>query len=224
MNCSSQADREKSKDIFSQAKTYSQFLDVWSRFYINEICIPFYFDNFIGGEDNKYTTMKMGEKFREITKHGLIPVNFQVNSLKDGQKAYIILFATEAVCNIITEYINRYPGFVAFYQNSKEGNDINGLFVTYDPNKEQAKKTMKTGVFFGNPFSVVGVSSGQLDFIREWLPEPLLNVISNENFREITIIDTIPTEKSDRILNLLLNVLRDNSNAVNNERERLNML
>jgi len=222
MNCESQEGHTKSKEIFSQAKTYSQFLDLWSKFYINEICIPTYFASFIGDNDNKYATIEMGKKFQTITKYGLIPVNFQTNSLKSGQKAYVNLYATETVSSIITEYINRYPGFVAFYQDVNGESCVNGLFVTYDPDKEQRKKTMKTGVFFGDPFSHMGTKSEDIDTIREWLTLPLLNVITNENFKEVIIIDTIPTEKSDRILDLLLNTLKDNSNVVNDEKQRLN--
>jgi hypothetical protein len=222
MNCGSQEDHNKSQELFSQAKTYSQFLDLWMRFYINEICIPTYFANFIGAEDNKYATRKMGEKFQEITKFGLIPINFQTNSLKSCQKAYVNLYTTEIVSDIITQYINRYPGFIAFYQDIRGDNCINNLYVTYDPDKDEKKRTVKTGVFFGNPFTSLGRKSEDIDFIQEWLNPDLSDVISNENLKEVIIIDTIATQKSDRVLDLLLNALRDNDQAINSERERLN--
>lgn len=222
MDCSEQANRDRSREIFLQARTYSEFLNLWSKFYSNEICIPAYFANFIGAEDNKHATRKIGRKFQEITNFGTIPVNFQTNSLKDGQKAYVILLATEQVTEVITEYVNRYPGFIAFYQDTSGESCVNGLYVTYDPDKEQAKKTLKTGIFFGNPFTHLGTKSNDSDFIREWLNPILSNIIANENFKEITVIDTIPSEKSDRILDLLLNALRDNSEIVTSELNRLN--
>lgn len=222
MDCSDQEGHSKSKEIFSRAKTYQEFLNLWSKFYSNEICIPTYFSVFIGAEDNKHATKKMGQKFQEITEHGVIPTNFQTNNLKDGQKAYVNLLATEEVADAITIYINRYPGFVAFYQDTTGESCVTGLFITYDPTKEQTKKTMKTGVFFGDPFTHLGIKSDDINFIQEWLNPSMKNVISNENFKEVTIIDAIPTEKADRILDLLLNALRDNSELTASEINRLN--
>lgn len=224
MDCGSQEGRDKSREIFLQLKTYSQFLDTWVEFYSNKMCIPTYFAGFVGGEDNRHATRKMGEKFQQITRYGLIPFSFQTNNLKDGQKAYVNLYATEKVSIIITEYINRYPGFAAFYQDVNGESCINGLYVTYDPDKEQRKKTMKTGVFFGNPFTHLGTKSDDMDIIGEWLVPPLSTILTSDNFKEVTLFDTIPTEKSDRILDLLLNALRDNSNVVNNEKQRLDNL
>lgn len=222
MNCQDREYQDKSKELFLRAKTYSDFLKLWSKFYINEICIPTYFSNFIGGEDNPEASKEIGDKFREIVSYGVIPTDFQTNNIKKCQKGYVVLFATEPVADAITAYINRYPGFVSFYQNVEGDNCIENLFVTYDPSKDDIKKTLKTGVFFGDPFTHLGYKPEDINFIQEWLSEPLKPIISAENFKHVNIIDTLPSEKSDRILTLLLNSLRDNRNLAKIEFDKLN--
>lgn len=72
MDCTKDKDRNISKDKFNKVKKLNQFIELWSGFYDNKICIPTYMDNFVGAEDNPDATMEMGRKFQEIVSYGII--------------------------------------------------------------------------------------------------------------------------------------------------------
>ena len=213
MDCSKEKDRNISRDKFNKVKTFQGFIDLWSKFYTNEICIPTYLDNFVGAGDNPDATIEMGKKFQEIVSYGIIPHNFQTNSLEDTQKAYVDMYVPNELASVIAEYINRYPGYVSFWQDIKDEFTLGDLVVTYDPTEEERKNSVKKGVFFGDPFSRLGYAGqDDFDFISEWLSKKAKKIINKDNFKQVTVIDTIPTAKSDRILDVILYALRDNKN------------
>lgn len=123
------------------------------------------------------------------------------------------MFVPNELADMITEYINRYPGYVSFYQDISDNFNVQGLFVTYDPTEEESANSVKKGVFFGDPFSRLGYAGGdEFDFITEWLNKKAKKVINKKNFKQVTVVDTIPTAKSDRILDVILFALRDHKN------------
>lgn len=210
MNCESPEDIEKSEKLFMQARTYTQFLDLWSKFYTNEICIPTYLDNFVGGEDNPQATNEMGRKFQRIVGLGVIPIDFQT-TIPGHQKGYVDALCPKDLAGPICEYINRYPGFVAFYKPIDE--EIKYLYVTYEDTEEKLKEYARMGVMLGTPYSHVGSPITEpLEFVHDWLSPDLSYVINDRNFVQLIIIDTTFTGPDDKILNVLVNALSDNSN------------
>ena len=202
---------KESKKAFHKVKNLKQFKKLWSKFYTNEICIPTYLDNFVGGEDNPQATIEMGKKFQEIVSYGIIPDDFQTNSLKDTQKAYVDMFVPNNLANVLTSYINRYPGYVAFWQHISNDDSIKGLYVTYDPTEKDTEMSLKTNVFFGDPYSHLGYGGeGTFESIQEWLNNNAKKHINKNNFKHMVVIDTMFNEKPDRILDIILYALRDN--------------
>lgn len=213
MDCNNPEDYEKSEKIFQKAKTFQEFLKLWQMFYLNRICIPTYVDNFVGAEDNPQADESMARKFVDIVEYGVVPYDFQINSLADGQKAYVLAYVPKETGWLITSYINRYPGYVAFSQSIS--NDINSnvenLFATYDPDEDQKDMSQRTGVLFGQPFTQLGLGAKEdMEQIREWLSRPLKKIFNSDYFERIVVLDTNPLEKSDRILNIILNAIQDN--------------
>lgn len=212
MDCNNPDDIEKSEKLFRAAETYKDFLELWSRFYLNKICIPTYLDNFVGAEDNPDATLEVGSKFREIVQKGVIPVDYQPGS-PEGQKAYVIMFVPSDLARVLSIYINRYPGYVSFNQDFESGS-LTDLYVTYDCSEQEEKNSVKKGVFFGEPHTHLGdPDKDALEFIREWLSHELEFFIDPYNFVSLTVIDTIPSRKNT-ILDIILNALRDNSALV----------
>lgn len=225
MDCTKREDREKSEKMFKEVRTLQEFLKLWRKFYVNEICIPGYYSNFIGAEDNEHADLSMAKKFQKMTKYGVIPVDFQTNSLKNGQRGYVKILIPNDMANNLTEYINRYEGYVAFWNELKDDYVINGLVVTYDPSKEDVKLNQKTGVLFGDPFSRLGYAGeAEFNFIKEWLSlnsessnrsssddlnSDMNKIINVDNFKLLTVIDTMPSQAPDRFLNVVLYALKD---------------
>lgn len=211
MNCGEDKDQKKSQELFSRANTVPEFLALWAKFYSNEICTPGYLDNFIGGEDNPQADDKIGAKFQTITSYGVIAHDFQTNSLEDGQKAYVTAFVPNELAGQIATYINRYPGYIALYRDIEDKFNIKGVYTTYDPEDENVKELSKrTGVLFGTPYTSLDYAGGEeFDSIREWLNKKLKKIINQKNYKIITIIDTMPREAPDRILDMIIYALTD---------------
>lgn len=215
MNCEDPKYIAESEKKFKNAKTIKEFLHLWSKFYNNEICIPTYLDVFVGGEDNEQATYEMGRKFQQIVKSGVIPHDFQVND-PTSQKAYVSAFAPSEITSYLTEYINRYPGFVAFYQDIESKDYPRGLYVTYDPDEAQSVGSRRMGVFMGDAFTDVGSPREEaFDFIDEWLSKPVRKILNKNNYNHLAVVDTQPNAKPDRILDVIINALNDNPRLVN---------
>lgn len=211
MDCKDKKVRKLSKKKFHKAKSLEQFLELWSKFYNNEICIPTYYNTFVGAGDNPDATFEVGKKFQDIVKHGIIPTNYQPNSLKDLQKGYINMFVPNELVDYLSTYINRYPGYVAFWNDIADDFVINGLVVTYDPDEKEREVSQKVGVFMGDPFSMMGYAGGDdYDFIEEWINNNVKEDFNKDTYKYFTVVDTIPTEKPNRIIDIVLIALRDN--------------
>lgn len=210
MDCKKEKDRINSKNIFMQLKTPEEFFDTWGKFYENKICIPGYISNFIGSSDNPQATFDMGKKFKEITSYKIIPYDFQTNSLESGQKAYINMFVPYNLSRYLPRYINRYPGYVAYSQPILGYSGPLDLIVTYDASSEEAKMNKKTGILFGEVSTGLGEDGKEtFEYIQEWLNDSVKSVFNEDDYMNVTVIDTIPSEKSDRILDLVLTALKD---------------
>ena len=208
MDCTESKSYQISKSLFKNITSYREFLNLWSKFYQNKICIPTYLDNFYGAEDNPDINSKIISKFIRITKLGVIPIDYQ-NGSPESQKAYVALFAPNTIASMISEYINRYPGFVAFVQQIDSNSHPTDLYVTYDGTKKVLDNSAKKGVFLGDPFTSVGNSlNDMLEFIQEWLSPHMKTIINHNRFKTVTIIDIIPTRKNN-ILDVIINSLSD---------------
>lgn len=211
MNCDPDTeDRKTSERTFKRIKAPSKFFDAWSKFYVNEICIPTYFGTFVGGTDNPQASFEIGHKFQQITKYGIIPYDFQVNSLEDGQKAYLNMFVPSDLARYLTLYINRYPGYVAYWQYIGDHVGTYDLAVTYQATPAEKEVTIKNGILLGEDSTWVG-NAGSDDFetIQTWLTNRVKKDINVDNYRQVTIIDTLPGERQDRILDVTLTALND---------------
>ena len=207
-DCTDEKDRIKSKNVFKQLKTPESFFNMWGKFYENKICTPGYNANFVGSSDNPQATFNIGKKFKEITSYKIIPHNFQTNSLEKGQKAYVNMFVPYILSRYLPRYINRYPGYVAFFQPIEGYAGPLDLFVTYDATPEEVKMTKKTGVLFGEETTAIGDDGKEtFDFIQEWLNDSVKSKLGK--YMQVTVIDTIPSENQSRILDMILTALKD---------------
>lgn len=214
---------KESKERFYQANTFNDFLSLWEEFYENKICIPGYFSLFV--QDNPDTTSEIGRKFGKITRRGFIPFDSQFNK-PNLQKAYVAMFGHKDIVHGLCEHINKYPGFVAFSQKLEDCN-TNNLYVTYNGNNNMPlnlteleklkytiydssniiidEKSKKKGMLAGSPYTGLG-DSGLYNFfdIYHWLNPYLQEIFNPDDFLSITIVDTISTEKKDRILDFII--------------------
>jgi hypothetical protein len=225
MNCEQEKYRQMSRSKFQKVRSYTEFLEIWSSFYQNRICIPTYFDTFVGAEDNPQATQEIGDKFREIVKHGVIPYDFQTN-LPGIQKEYITAFVPTDLIQNLSIYINRYPGYIAFGQTLKSTDYIQDLYVTYDATDIEIKKSIQTGVFLGDPFTLIGYNGvDEFSYIQEWLDSDFVTKTFNpKHFGHITIIDTEPSAPKERVVDTLLAALKDNKNIAYQTINKLDLI
>ena len=213
MDCENKIDIEKSRKLFKKANTVLKFLEVWSSFYENEVCIPTYLSTFIStGEDhdNPQANLKLGEKLKQITLAGIIPFDSQV-TISGEQKGYMLAYVPKSIADTLTEELNRYSGIVAYYTtlDTKEGG-AQGLFATYDGTKEEGKEGAKLGKLFGNPMTNIGSTDfGTLESIREWMSKPVKKFINSKNYVFLCVIAPDFSRNAEFVFDCVLNVVKE---------------
>ena len=205
--CDTDAELEISKKIFLSAKTVAGFMDIWSKFYENKVCIPFYYSKFIGAEDNPEATKELGLKFKEISRRGVLADNSQVG-IPGHQKQYITGFMSPRLADVVIPEINRYSGIVAFYGPIVELDTTKGLFVTYDVYPEEQKQGAEKKKMLGDPYSVLsGPDVSNWNSIRGWMSKPVKK--KTKDYVYFTITSPCFDVPSEYIFDKLLEVLRE---------------
>ena len=103
---------DRSKRRFLRAQNVVEFMELWSKFYENGICIPTYLSTFLQGSDNnKLATEELGLKLKEIARRGFLATDSQV-TVPGYQKGYITGYVPEKLARILVQELNRYSGIV----------------------------------------------------------------------------------------------------------------
>ena len=168
--CDNDEDMERSRVEFLKAESVVEFMELWSRFYENGICIPTYLSTFLEGSDrNEFATRELGLKLKDIARRGFLATDSQI-TIPGEQKGYITGYVPEKMAQILAEELNRYSGIVAFYNDIKEFEESvsAGLYVTYDSTAEQVTEAVKLKKMLGEPFTSVGnTDPDSFEMIRE---------------------------------------------------------
>ena len=205
--CDTEAEMKVSKKIFQSAKTVVDFMDTWSKFYENKICIPTYYSKFIEAEDNPEATKELGLKFKEITRRGVLAIDSQVG-IPGNQKQYIIGFMSPGLADIVVTEMNRYSSIVAFYSPIKDIVTTEGLYVTYDVDDVERKQGVENKKMLGDPFSVLrGPDVDSWNSIREWMSKPVKK--KTKDYVHFVITSPCFGMPSEYIFDKLLEVLRE---------------
>lgn len=207
-DCSDSAVRNEMKNIFKDIDTVDEFLYVWSLFYENKVCTPTYFDIFSGNisGDNQHVTYLTGQKFKNITLKGIIPVDSQVTNINDGQKGYIHAYVSNKIIKKLTTDLNRYDNIVAFNYNLLNTDEVcaRDLYVTY---QESEIPTNQTNLFAGSAYTNAGlIDKGTLHQILKWANNTLKKEINHENYSMLVIINPNFNSPSEYIIDVLLEV------------------
>lgn len=195
-------DVQKSKLLFENATSWEEFLDIWSKFYVNEVCIPTYMSKFIGGPDNDQADLKTGLLFQKITKNGFLPIESQA-TIPGSQKEYVEGFVRKYEAPHLVNELNRFENIVAWWNEIDASSSLQGLCVTYDSSLKPDKNT-KTMI--GNPFSFIGRSNAFPVFedVRSWMYDDLKYQFTIQDFVHVVVINTSFHEKSNYALNCIL--------------------
>ena len=164
--CDTNEEIALSKKIFKSANTVSEFMDLWSTFYENKICIPTYLSKFVGADDNPQATLELGKKLKEIAKRGFLAIDSQVG-IPGYQKGYLVGFLPNSMIDIVIPNLNRYSGIIAFSLDIINA-AAEGLFVTYDQDDNEIAESVVTKKMNGDPMTSVGTPDS-LESIREWM-------------------------------------------------------
>ena len=209
--CDNEADMEKSRREFLKAKTVVEFMELWSRFYENGICIPTYYSTFLeGGDKNVFATKELGLKLKEIARRGFLAIDSQI-TIPGEQKGYIIGYVPEKMAILLAEELNRYSGIVAFYNDIKDFSESvsAGLYVTYD-REEGEIIDVKSRKMPGNPFTAVGNTDSQsFDMIREWMSKPVKKKMTHSRYKYFILISPCHDSPPHLVFDTLLTVLRE---------------
>lgn len=206
--CDTNGEMEISKQIFLKANTVMEFMNVWSKFYENKICIPTYFSKFVGAEDNPEATAGLGRKLKEIAQRGILAIDSQVG-VPGNQKQYITGFLPTKLAEIIIPEINRYSSIVGFYGPIIDTETTSGLYVTYDALPEDIEKGAAKKKMLGDPFSSIrGADVDSFETIREWMSPSVRAKINKKRYSHFLIMSPCFGADPEYIFDALLEVLR----------------
>jgi hypothetical protein len=209
--CDNDEDMKKSKLEFGKAETVVEFMELWSRFYENRICIPTYYSTFIDGSDkNEFATKELGMKLKEIARRGFLAIDSQI-TIPGEQKGYIVGYVSEKMADLLVKKLNRYSGIVAFYSDIKDfQEDVGvGLYVTYDQDEEEIKEAVIQKRMFGEPFTHVGnPDPDSFQMIREWMSKPVRNKMRADRYKYLIIVSPCHDSPPHLVFDKLLEVLR----------------
>lgn len=208
MDCSSEKVQEESRKKFLKAQTVKKFMREWADFYKNKICIPTYLDKFVGARDNPEATFELGEKLYTIARKGILAVDSQV-TIPGFQKGYIVSFVHKDLADRLAEECNRYSDIVAYYNLlEKEEEGGQSLYVTYDALNPEIKQGAKEGKMLGEAYTQVGfIDKDSLEDIREWMSEPVKQVINRDNYVYFVIINPSFSSQPEYVFDVLLKIL-----------------
>lgn len=208
--CDNEQDMEKSKRQFLKAESVVKFMELWSRFYENGICIPTYLSTFLDGDDkNEFATRELGLKLKEIARRGFLAIDSQI-TIPGEQKGYLIGYVPEKMAILLAEELNRYSGIVAFYNDIKDfSEDVSaGLYVTYDSDERGVVAEGRR--MSGNPFTAVGNTDSQsFDMIREWMSKPVKKKMTSTRYKYFVVISPCHDSPPHLVFDTLLAVLRE---------------
>src|SRR5437868_10410390 len=89
MDCEDTQTRVYFQKQFYACNTIFDFLQLWSDFYENKVCLPTYYGTFVSDKgDNPHANFALGKKFKAITLMVVIPMDSQV-TIPLKQKGYI---------------------------------------------------------------------------------------------------------------------------------------
>ncbi len=200
LDCGSEEDRRASKEKFFECTTDEEFFLTWSRFYLNEVCIPTYYDVFTGAEDNPQANAELAQLFVDITLMQCIVTNSQV-SIRNRQKAYINCYVPDDISRPLYVELNRYEGISAILNNSLADEADDGLqlpYVTYNNWNDESGEIMK-----GSAYTHLATGALELGSIREWLNPRMRKRISPAYFDEIVILDANTTSEELKLVRVL---------------------
>lgn len=198
---------KKSKKLFNRCKTIKDFLELWSKFYENEIYLPGYYGKFVSLEgDNPQATLDMGKKFEQITLKGVIPFDSQV-TIPYIQKGYISALVNKEYMHQLCALLNRYNNIIAFSFNLNGDDDgADYLYVTY----EQHPKETPVGKMVGKQRTQVGgADTSMMTFIHEWINEHLQSIINEYTYCQLTIINPSFESDPEYIIDVLLEAVNE---------------
>jgi hypothetical protein len=203
------AEMKRSKKLLKSATTVVEFMEIWSGFFENKICIPFYGAKFIGASDNPEATIELGKKLKEINMRGFLTIDSQVN-VPGNQKGYVSGYIPETMAHYVVSELNRYSGIVAFYSDVKEfGRDVMGLYVTYDAFDDEIVKSAELKKMIGNPFtSLFASESDSLEEIREWMSDKVKKKIKAKKYKFLNVISPCFESPPEFVFDKVLEVLR----------------
>lgn len=209
--CDNEKNMENSKRQFLKAETVVEFMELWSRFYENGICIPTYLSTFLEGDDkNEFATKELGLKLKEIARRGFLAIDSQI-TIPGEQKGYIIGYVPEKMAILLAEELNRYSGIVAFYNDIKDfSEDVSaGLYVTYD-RQEGEIIDVNSRKMPGSPFTSVGnTDSDSFEMIREWMSKPVKKKMTASRYKYFILISPCHDSPAHFVFDTLLAVLRE---------------
>ena len=208
--CDNDEDMERSRVQFLRAESVVEFMELWSRFYENGICIPTYLSTFLEGSDrNEFATRELGLKLKDIARRGFLATDSQI-TIPGEQKGYITGYVPEKMAQILAEELNRYSGIVSFYNDIKEFEESvsAGLYVTYDtpdiPESARRKKKM-----LGEPFTSVGnTDPDSFEMIREWMSESVKKKMTAPRYKYFVIVSPCHDSPPHLVFDKLLEVLK----------------
>lgn len=204
--CDTENEMKTSRKIFETAKTVVDFMDLWSKFYENKICIPTYYSKFIEAGDNPEASKELGLKFKEITRRGVLSVDSQVG-IPGNQKQYIVGYISPNLAEVIIPELNRYSGIVAFSSPIVDIQTTKGLFVTYDVDDKETIEGAKNKKMLGEPFTILsGPDLDSWETIRTWMSNPVKKKTKKYEYFVITAPGF--DEPSEYIFDKLLEVLK----------------
>lgn len=202
LDCGSKEDRRASQQKFFECNTFEEFLLTWSKFYLNEVCIPTYYDVFTEAEDNPQANAELAQLFVDITLMDCIVTNSQV-SIRNRQKAYVECFVPNDISQLLYVELNRYEGISAILNNSlgDDDDDDDGLnlpYVTYNNWNEE-----KGEIMGGVAYTRLSTDRSDLRIIRGWLNPGMRKRMSLTYLDKIIILDANTTSEAFKLVNIL---------------------
>ncbi len=187
---------------FKQVETLEQFLDLWSEFYLNKICIPSYYATFVGSPDNPRATFELGKKLIDITKIGVIPYDSQL-TISGYQKGYIMAYIPEIIAESLSEELNRHDNIIAF-TTDLHYNGVDNLFVTYNINDENKLK----GV------TKISADVDTLEYyhcsIHSWISDgKLKQILNHHNYVSLTLVNPSFSSHTEYVYDVLLSSINN---------------
>lgn len=200
-------DREQSRETFGKATSWEKFLELWCKFYSNEICIPAYYGKFIDGKgDNSKANEALGKIFQDITRNDLVCVDSQV-SVKGEQKAYCVGYTFHHIARPLFIELNRHEGISAILLDlnaTKSEHSPFFPFVTYSDWNQDRKRCEAGNRMLGNAYTHLGIGfENDTDDISEWLSDDMKEIIEESNMCQLLIWDACTSSQEFHLFEVI---------------------